>query len=99
MPGDVFLLRRGDQPGGGWQAAEPLGHPGHVRAGWAYYRSSSCIRGAVVTGVLTQRGLLNRETESFGAVSWGPVVTPTFPTGPQTLSLEPESAGRVAESR
>ena len=53
--------------------------------------------GAVVTGLLTQRGLFTRDLESFGAVVWGPIGNPTFTTGPQALSLEPENARGVAE--
>jgi len=45
---------------------------------------------AVVTVALTQRGLFTRESESFGAVLWGPVVNPAFTTDSQSLSLEPE---------
>ena len=68
-------------------------------------RETSCprvrnryVRTAVVTGVLNPRGLLNRDSESFGPFLWPPVVTPTFPFGPQRLSLEPEKIGQAAET-
>ena len=48
-------------------------------------------RGAVVTGLLTQRGLFTRDSESFGRFLWGPVVNVGVTFGPQPLSLEPES--------
>ncbi len=51
----------------------------------------------VVTGLLTERGLLIRDSESFGGVLWGPVVNVAFPTGPRSLSLEPEKTDRQAK--
>ena len=54
------------------------------------------VWGAVIKVLLTQRGLLNRESESFGGVFYGPVVNPAFTIGPQMLSLETENAGREA---
>ena len=47
--------------------------------------------GAVVTGVLTGRGLLNGESESFRAVLRRAVVTVGVPTGTQSLSRETEN--------
>ena len=51
--------------------------------------------GPVVTGLLTQRGLLIRDSESFGGVLWGPIVNLAFPTGPRSLSFEPEKTRRA----
>ena len=44
-----------------------------------------------MTGVLTQRGLFNGESESFGGFLWGPVATVGVAFGPQTYLLETES--------
>ena len=44
-----------------------------------------------VTGLLTQRGLLIRDSESLGVVFWKPVVKVEFPSATQSLSLEPEN--------
>jgi hypothetical protein len=49
--------------------------------------------GALVTGLLTQRGLFTRDSESFGGFLWGPVVNVGVAFGPQTLSLETENPG------
>jgi hypothetical protein len=43
---------------------------------------------ALVTPVLTQRGLLNGDSESFRVIFRGPLVNPGVTTGPQSLSLE-----------
>lgn len=55
--------------------------------------------GAVVTGLLTPRGLLTGERESFRAVVWAAVVTVGVTTGPQALSREPEKSGAPPETR
>jgi hypothetical protein len=47
------------------------------------------------TRLLTGRGMLNGESESFPATLWGPVATVMVTFGPQELSFEPEKkAGR-----
>jgi hypothetical protein len=45
--------------------------------------------------VLTQRGLLTGDSESFRPVLWTADVTPAFPNGPRSLSLEPGNAARA----
>ena len=53
------------------------------------------VWGAVATRLLTGRGSLNRESESFSTILWGPVATIMVAFAPQRLSLEPEkTAGR-----
>jgi hypothetical protein len=64
-----------------------------------YSRSQGWVRGAVVPGLLTRRGLLTGERESFRAVIWAAVVTVGVPTGPQALSREPEKSGAPPETR
>ena len=52
---------------------------------------NGCFRPAVGTRSLTHRGLLNGESESFGAGVWGAVATMMVAFAPQTLGLEPEN--------
>ena len=56
------------------------------------------VWGALVTPLLTQRGVLNGDSESLGAFLWGPLVTPGVTTGPQSLSLETENFGPAPEN-
>jgi hypothetical protein len=53
----------------------------------------------VVTLLLTGRVMLTGESESFPPSDRPPVGTPTFPTAPQPLSLEPEKTRGDREDR
>ena len=60
-----------------------------------------CFRGPRRTRLLTQRGLFNRESESFSGDFRGAGATPTVAFAPQSLSLEPEnlvSLGDMAQT-
>ena len=50
------------------------------------------VWGAVATRLLTGRGSLNGESESFSAILWGAVATIMVAFAPQRPSLEPEKA-------
>ena len=45
-----------------------------------------------VTGLLNLRGMLNRESESFSAILWGPVVNMGVTFEPQTVAVETENS-------
>jgi hypothetical protein len=49
------------------------------------------------TRLLTGRGMLNGESESFGGVLWGPVATIMVAFAPQELSFELEKKARRTE--
>lgn len=55
-------------------------------------------QGAEGTALLTPRGLLTRDSESFGPRLWGAEGTVGVPVGPWSRSLEIEIAGRLAGS-
>ena len=48
------------------------------------------------TRLLNKRGVLNRESESFGADFWASGATPMVALGPRLLSVETESTGVLA---
>jgi len=75
-------------------AAESLRKIGGNLYGCFCAHCEGFLRGARATGVLTQRGLSNRERESSGGKSWGAKGTIMVPFGPQNLGRETESAGR-----
>ena len=51
--------------------------------------------GAVDTRLLTQRGMLNRESESFGETLWGSLATVMVAVAAQKLSFELENPVRA----
>jgi hypothetical protein len=52
-----------------------VGHWDHDNPGLALGESSNTGWATVDTRLLTQRGLLNRDSESFGEIVWGAVAT------------------------
>jgi len=55
------------------------------------------FRGPKETGLLTQQGLLNRESESSGGESWGGKGTVVVSSAPRNLGRETESAAGQSE--